>query len=119
MRKIRIVKNQAHPDGYYIKYNGETIGKFNILTHESDKLTIDAFKIYPLFRNKGFGTAAVKKIIKLYEDSGLPLFLIVDFDNEIAQRLYQKCGFKFTGEILEFYPEFYYEMKYEYKEKTK
>ena len=50
-------------------------------------------------QNKGYGTAAIREIIRLAKDSGKYDFLLIDYapDNKIAEHVYTKLGFKPTG----------------------
>lgn len=48
---------------------------------------------------KGYGTAAIREIIRLAKESGKYDFLLIDYapDNKIAEHVYTKLGFKPTG----------------------
>ena len=48
---------------------------------------------------KGYGTAAIREIIRLAKESGKYDFLLIDYvpDNKIAEHVYTKLGFKSTG----------------------
>lgn len=50
-------------------------------------------------QNKGYGTAAIREIIRLAKDSGKYDFLLIDYapDNKIAEHVYTKLGFRPTG----------------------
>ena len=50
-------------------------------------------------QNKGYGTAAIREIIRLAKESGKYDFLLIDYapDNKIAEHVYTKLGFKPTG----------------------
>lgn len=48
---------------------------------------------------KGYGTAAIREIIRLAKESGKYDFLLIDYapDNKIAEHVYTKLGFRPTG----------------------
>ena len=50
-------------------------------------------------QNKGYGTAAIREIIRLAKESGKYDFVLIDYapDNKIAEHVYTKLGFKHTG----------------------
>lgn len=52
-------------------------------------------------RLKGYGTRAVERIIRLAEDSGKYDFLILNChpENVVAMHVYEKVGFRPTGEV--------------------
>ena len=50
-------------------------------------------------QNMGYGTAAIREIIRLAKESGKYDFLLIDYapDNYIAEHVYKKLGFQPTG----------------------
>lgn len=48
---------------------------------------------------KGYGTAAIREIIRLARESGKYDFLLIDYapDNKVAEHVYTKLGFRPTG----------------------
>ena len=50
-------------------------------------------------QNKGYGTAAIREIIRLAKESGKYDFLLIDYapDNHIAEHVYKKLVFQPTG----------------------
>lgn len=52
-------------------------------------------------QNKGYGTAAIREIIRLAKESGKHDFLLIDYapDNKIAEHVYTKLGFRPTGKF--------------------
>ena len=50
-------------------------------------------------RFKGYGTAAIRRIIDLARESGKYDFLLIDYapDNKVAEHVYKKLGFRPTG----------------------
>lgn len=53
-------------------------------------------------QNRGYGTWAIQEIIRLAGESGKYDFLILDYapGNEIARHVYEKLGFRSTGEVV-------------------
>ena len=53
------------------------------------------------YQNKGYGTQAIREIIRLAGESGKYDFLILDYvpGNNIAKHVYEKLGFRPTGEM--------------------
>ena len=52
-------------------------------------------------QNKGYGTAAIREIIRLAKESGKYDSLLIDYapDNKIAEHVYTKLGFRPTGKF--------------------
>ena len=52
-------------------------------------------------RFKGYGTAAIRRIIDLARESGKYDFLLISYDpeNKVAEHVYKKLGFRPTGVI--------------------
>ena len=52
-------------------------------------------------QNKGYGTQAIEKIVQMAKKSGKYDYMIIDYvpENTIAGHVYEKVGFKPTGEI--------------------
>lgn len=52
-------------------------------------------------QNKGFGSQAIGKIVQMAKESGKYDYIIIDYvpENKIAGHVYEKIGFKPTGEI--------------------
>lgn len=123
MYDIQIHRNKLDGDyNYDIILGGSTIGKFNFIPMESlnwheiehEKkfcVLLDKIELEAGFRGKGIGTSVLKKILKRFNKLGFKfVYLVVDFDNEIAQHIYTKLGFKFTGEIIDYLYEMVYEL---------
>jgi len=53
------------------------------------------------YQNKGYGTQAIQQIVQLAKESGKYDFMILDYvpENMIAKHVYEKLGFKPTGEV--------------------
>lgn len=74
---------------------------FMMLDEDLDEKCLIIWRImFPVEnQNKGYGTAAIREIIRLAKESGKYDFLLIDYapDNKIAEHVYTKLGFKPTG----------------------
>lgn len=74
---------------------------FMMLDEDVDEKCLIIWRImFPVEnQNKGYGTAAIREIIRLAKESGKYDFLLIDYapDNKIAEHVYTKLGFKPTG----------------------
>lgn len=84
-------------------YDEEIPVGFMMLDEDLEERCLVIWRImFPVeYQNKGYGTQAVKQIIQLAKESGKYDFMIIDHhpDNKVAQHVYEKLGFKPTGEI--------------------
>ncbi len=70
--------------------DGETAGW--IRAHDDgEKLELDDLFILPQFRNRGIGTATLRKYLR---ESGKPIYFYVFSQNAGALRLYERLGFR-------------------------
>jgi RimJ/RimL family protein N-acetyltransferase len=105
---LKIYYNQCNC--FAFDYHNQEVGFF-ILRDLGAEIIIELLEIYREKRNYGFGNHMVKYIIDFCSKfKPLKLTLFVDFDNEIAQHVYKKWGFKFTGDINQYC----YKMEYNY-----
>lgn len=92
--------NDVHP---FAIYGDEMPVGFMMLDEDLEERCLVIWRImFPVeHQNKGFGTLAIKKIIQMAKESGKYDFLIIDYvpENKIAGHVYEKVGFKPTGEI--------------------
>lgn len=84
-------------------YNDETPIGFMMLDEDREERCLVIWRImFPEeHQNKGYGTEAMRQIIRLAKESGKYDFMIIDYapENEIAKHVYEKMGFVPTGEI--------------------
>jgi len=84
-------------------YDDETPVGFMMLDEDLDEKCLIIWRImFPVEnQNKGYGTAAIREIIRLAKDSGKYDFLLIDYapDNKIAEHVYTKLGFRPTGKF--------------------
>ena len=82
-------------------YDDETPVGFMMLDEDLDEKCVIIWRImFPVEnQNKGYGTAAIREIIRLAKESGKYDFLLIDYvpDNKIAEHVYTKLGFRPTG----------------------
>lgn len=84
---------------FRIKNNGKEIGKIGLSFYDDIKAVgIGDFEIYPEFRNKGYGTKAIKGIINKYKNDYDKIYCFVDKNNKDAIRLYKRLG-KVSDEV--------------------
>ena len=78
----------------------EPVG-FMMLDEDADERCLIIWRIMFPAENqlKGYGTAAIREIIRLAKESGTYDFLLIDYapDNHIAEHVYRKLGFQPTG----------------------
>ena len=91
--------NDVYP---FAIYNDEEPVGFMMLDEDLEERCLVIWRImFPKeHQNKGYGTAAIKKIVELARESGKYDFMILDYvsENKIAEHVYTKIGFRPTGE---------------------
>ena len=84
-------------------YDDETPVGFMMLDEDVEERYLVIWRIMfpPEHQNKGYGTEAIRQIIRMAEDSGKYDYMLIDYvpENLIAKHVYEKLGFKPTGEI--------------------
>ena len=84
-------------------YDDDTIVGFMLLEEDLEQARLDLWRIMlsPEQEGKGYGTAAVKLMIQYAKDSGRyrSIYLLCAPENNIARHIYDKLGFRPTGEI--------------------
>ena len=82
-------------------YNDDEPVGFMMLDEDLDEKCLIIWRLmFPVEnQNKGYGTAAIREIIRLAKESGKYDFLLIDYvpDNHIAGHVYKKLGFRPTG----------------------
>lgn len=77
--------------------NGKNAG-YMLVTEHPDRTEIEDLFLYPMFQNKGIGTAILRKIL---EESEKLVTLYVFVRNESALRLYTRLGFEISETVRE------------------
>ncbi|MBQ3157790.1 MAG: GNAT family N-acetyltransferase [Clostridia bacterium] len=84
-------------------YNDDEPVGFMLLDEDAEARCLIIWRIMFPAENqfKGYGTAAIREIIRLAKESGKYDFLLIDYapDNHIAEHVYKKLGFKPTGKF--------------------
>lgn len=92
--------NDVYP---FAIYDNEMPVGFMMLDEDLEERSLVIWRImFPVeHQNKGFGTMAIKNIIQMAKESGKYDFMIIDYvpENKIAGHVYEKVGFRPTGEI--------------------
>lgn len=92
--------NDVYP---FAIYHSDTPVGFMILDEDLDERSLVIWRImFPdEHTGKGYGTQAIRQIVSLAKESGKYDFMTIDYviGNEIAKHVYEKVGFKATGEI--------------------
>ena len=87
---------------FAIYHDDEPVG-FMMLDEDLDEKYLAIWRImFPVEHQcKGYGTQAIREIIRLARESGKYDYLIIDYvqGNSIAEHVYTKLGFRPTGEI--------------------
>lgn len=82
-------------------YDDDTPVGFMMLDEDLEERCLIIWRILfpPEHQNRGYGSQAVKEIIRMAKDSGKYDFLLLDCapDNHIARHVYDKLGFCPTG----------------------
>lgn len=82
-------------------YDDDTPVGFMMLDENLEEKCLIIWRImFPVEHQfKGYGTAAIREIIRLAKDSGKYDFLLIDYapDNKAAEHVYTRLGFRPTG----------------------
>ena len=78
-------------ESFDITVNGAVVGSADLMTDENSTY-IERIDINEEHRNKGFGTAAIKTISRMYST------VFCAPDNEDARRLYERIGSEMNSE---------------------
>ena len=92
--------NDVYP---FTIYDDDILVGFMMLDEDLEERCLMIWRImFPVeYQNKGYGTQAIQQIIQLAKASGKYDSMILDYapGNDIARHVYEKLGFKPTGEI--------------------
>lgn len=93
--------NDVYP---FAIYNNEVPIGFMLLDEDLEERYLVIWRImFPIeYQNKGYGTQAIKQIVQMARDSGKYDYMLIGCvpQNTIAKHVYEKLGFKPTGEII-------------------
>jgi len=92
--------NDVYP---FAIYNDEEPVGFMMLDEDPEERCLVIWRImFPVEnQNKGYGSEAVRKIVRMAKESGKYDSMILEHapGNKIAEHVYEKAGFRHTGEI--------------------
>ena len=95
-----------------IQWNGQDAGMLHVQERSEELFLVD-IEILPAFQRRGIGTQVLRSLIAEAERQGKPVALQVLRVNHEARKLYERLGFRVTGE-----KEKHYLMAYEVQGKT-
>lgn len=83
-----------------INSENKKVGELWLEFDDSFVVYLSSFEIVEEYRRKGYGKEFLQQILNiLFWMKIKAVWLLVDFANEPAQKLYRLCGFSFCGEI--------------------
>lgn len=92
--------NDVYP---FAIYHDELPVGFMMLDEDLEEKCLVIWRIMfpPEHQNKGYGTQAIREIIRRAKDSGKYECMIIDYvpENQIAKHVYEKLGFLPTGVV--------------------
>ncbi|MER7850644.1 GNAT family N-acetyltransferase [Kitasatospora sp. NPDC096077] len=80
-----------------VEVSGERAGRLRI-TRTAGGIELNGIQLLPRFQCRGIGTAVIEDLKAQAAAGGIPLDLDVEKDNPDARRLYERLGFRRTGE---------------------
>jgi ribosomal protein S18 acetylase RimI-like enzyme len=80
-----------------IEVDGERAGRLRI-TRAAGVMELNGIQLLPRFQRQGIGTAVMEDLKTQASAAGVCLVLDVEKDNPGARRLYERLGFRHTGE---------------------
>lgn len=89
---------KEHIDEYRRIVCGGEIAGYMLVAERPEFTELEDLFLYPMFQNKGIGTAILRKIL---EESEKPIILRVFVKNEGALRLYTRLGFEISETVHE------------------
>lgn len=89
---------------YFISADGNTVTGYIGMWEISGQCDITNIAVLPEYRNKGTGSALLKRLVSYCKENNLsPVTLEVRESNTTAQRLYEKFGFEPIGRRKRYY----------------
>ena len=89
--------NQPYTYFYFIRVDGVNVGAIRIVDKkDGSRKTLSPLFILPEYRNRGYATSAVKEAEKIHGTEGWQLDTVLQ--ERATCRLYEKLGYKPTGE---------------------
>ena len=101
---IKAWQSDVDEEDYIVLYGNTPIGWLGIngLLNEDKTVYLKMTALLPNYQNRGFGTAAIQKLMFMLRQKGFHrILLYTDQDNYAAQACYRKCGFKIIDSLTE------------------
>ncbi len=96
---------------FTVKHNDAVIGffSFNQIDWKLEEVANTTIRIHPFYCNNGIGKKIMNALCEKLLDNGIKAIkLDVHSKNNIAEKCYKSCGFKFVKSIIRDNEEFYY-----------
>jgi ribosomal protein S18 acetylase RimI-like enzyme len=88
---------------FWIIYEQDALIGYSVMTNSGEKAHIRRIGIHPDFRSKGFAAKLMDRMLNRANDLDVNIVtLSVQQDNRAAIHLYEKYGFRVTGESVQF-----------------
>lgn len=85
---------------YFLKVFTRLLTALKYPKLHDDEYYISNLAVYPGFRGKGIGKKLLNAVEERAKDAGYKkLSLYVELDNNLAVKLYEKCGFKIISSV--------------------
>lgn len=104
-RRSKVYLSEGLVDHYLCYYEGKIIGHCDLFIDQA-VAKIEDFHVAPEMQRKGFGTAILKELITIAVNKGASILYLITEDDDTAKEMYQKCGMKKVGEMVELFYEF-------------
>ena len=102
-RKSEVYKQlNSNLNLYVCYYNGIAIGNCELMLN-NDIAKIEDFDILKNYQRRGFGTFAIKHILKESKEHCVKFAYLITDSEDTAKEMYKKCGFKKAGEKTELF----------------
>jgi len=80
-----------------IEHEGQSIGRLRVVRNHTS-ITLAGIQILPEYQNQHIGTDLIEQLKQEAELKNIPLCLSVEKDNPNAKHLYERLGFRMTGQ---------------------
>jgi ribosomal protein S18 acetylase RimI-like enzyme len=80
-----------------IEYDGYPAGRLRVVRTQMS-ITLAGIQLLPAYQNQQIGSTLIEQLKREAERKQIPLCISVEKDNPAAQRLYQRLGFRTSGQ---------------------
>ena len=88
---------------FFIQRDGADLGFISYTTEVTGQAYISEVAVLPNFRGQGIGGAAIRSLLEDLRGLGFTSFSLVTHPQNPARRLYERLGFRVTGEEIQDY----------------